>query len=292
LPWPKDAATPIPAKYDSNLKWLFKLINDLRNTTVHPVDHELMLDRRLHKRLFFILNKIYDGSLRTVKTRFDLETSTIEPLLRCDRKGRAKTPDNFSFALCTDPKNLKDDAALGQSQVLHDFGHVLLCSLFLDKSQSAELISYFWQAGCATGCTDLQKTIIKELISVYRIRLPIQRLKSDDTPTAVTLDTLSELSRCPRELLETLSPKDQKRFRGNLTSMSASDTEGDEPSYLFARGHQERFIPLMMHFLDFDPDSKLRFAIDFGQFYYNVRLNLPTALPMHNPGFAAWGIKS
>lgn len=269
---PKDVATPIPAKYDSNLKWLFKLINDLRNTTVHPVDHELMLDRRLHKRLFFILNKIYDGSLRTVKTRFDLETSAIEPLLRCDRKGRAKTPDCFSFALCTDPKNLKDDAALRQSQVLHDFGHVLLCSLFLDKSQSAELISYFWRAGCAIGCTDLQKTIIKELISVYRIRLPIQRLKSDDTPTAVTLDTLSELSRCPRELLETLSPKDQKRFRGNLTSMSASDTEDDEPSYLFARGHQDRFIPLMMHFLDFDPDSKLRFAIDFGQFYYNVRL--------------------
>lgn len=57
--------------------------------------------------------------------------------------------------------------------------------------------------------------------------------------------------------------------------MSARDNgeNGDnDPSYLFARGHQDRFIPLMMHFLDFDPDSKLRFAIDFGQFYYNVRL--------------------
>ena len=112
------------------------------------------------------------------------------------------------------------------------------------------------------------------MIAVYRVRLPIQRLKSDDTSTAVTLDTLSELSRCPRALLDALSPEDQARFRGDAGSDSEdeADAEISESTYLFARSRQDRFIPLMMRFFDFNPANKLRFAVDLGQFYYNVRL--------------------
>ena len=270
----EDSEAPTPEKYDKRFKWVFKLVKDLRNTMVHPTNAELMLTDEQHKNIFHSLKPIYDASLGSVKTRFELDTKIITPLLRCNKKGKSKPVHEFCFTPCLDP-NKNNTNELKQSHVIYDFGHVLFCALFLDKSQSAELMSYFWQAGYDKKWNVQQQNIIKELVSIYRIRLPIQRLQSDNTETSVTLDTLSELSRCPRKLLDTLSPADQQRFRGGSSLLKANQiTEdlGDEPAYLYARGHEDRFIPLIMRFFDFDPNNKLRFAIDLGQFYYNVRL--------------------
>jgi hypothetical protein len=272
----QDNATPLPHYYESHLTWMLELVNGLRNTMAHPVDKEITIAYAIHKKLYFALSKLYDSSFHTVKTRFSHETNAMQPFQRCGRDGKPKPAKQFAFALCTDPLDLSESSDLPQSKVLHDFGHILFCSLFLEKSQSAELINYFWQTqqGSKWGDT-VQRTIIREMIAVYRVRLPIQRLKSDDTSTAVTLDTLSELSRCPRALLDALSPDDQARFRGdasNNDNADEADADTSENTYLFARSRQERFIPLMMRFFDFNPANKLRFAVDLGQFYYNVRL--------------------
>ncbi len=271
----QDNATPLPHYYESHLTWMLELVNGLRNTMVHPTDKEATIAYATHKKLYFALSKLYDSSFHTVKDRFTHETSIMQPFLRCGRDGKPKLAKQFAFALCTDPLDLPETSDLPQSKVLHDFGHILFCSLFLEKSQSAELINYFWQTQQGSKWSDtVQRTIIREMIAVYRVRLPIQRLKSDDTSTAVTLDTLSELSRCPRALLDALSPEDQARFRGDAGSDSEdeADAEISESTYLFARSRQDRFIPLMMRFFDFNPANKLRFAVDLGQFYYNVRL--------------------
>lgn len=282
----KGPATPEPKFYASALNWLFPLINDLRNTMVHPAEQDAEIDYRLHRKLFFALNPIYNSALNTVKTRFSLDGKVVEPLRPRGNKGKIKAIQHFSLALCIPPRQAKNKEAeeqlykfppQKQSQVLHDFGRVLLCSLFLDKTQSAELVSYFWRTEAGSTWTEQQKRIIKEVLNVHRIRLPLQRLQTDDTTTAVTLNCLTELSRCPSLLFESLSPLDQERFRVGTslteTDEDSADEEGeDDPTGLLRRGRQDRFLPLLLHFFDFEPDCHLHFAIDLGQFYYNVRL--------------------
>lgn len=271
----QDNATPLPQYYESHLGWMLELVNNLRNTMVHPADKETTIPYAAHKKLYLALNKIYKSSFHTLKTRFGHTTETMRPFELYKKGGILKSPAEFSFALCINPLKLDKSSNLPQSQVLHDFGHILFCSLFLEKSQSAELVSYFWQTRHGNTWVDTQqRSIIREMATVYRVHLPVQRLKSDDTTTAVTLDTLSELSRCPRTLLEVLSPDDQNRFRGESGNDSETTDENEESagSWLFARSRQDRFIPLMMRFFDFNPQNKIRFAVDLGQFYYNVRL--------------------
>ena len=260
---------PSPANYNTILNFLFELINDLRNTMAHPEDEEAIIDFVDQRRLSIGLTKIYGSSRRIIKQRFNYDSKSLTPILLHNPKGRLKVANNFSFALCTDSKNNKEKLSKKQSQVINDFGHVLLCSLFLDKSQSADLINQFWQAGHAGNWSTKQQSMMKELVSVYRVWLPIQRLQASDTSTAVTIDTLSELSRCPRKLLDMLSAADKERFR---TGEPESTDDDNENSFLMMRGHHNRFVPLMMRFLDMDSSNKLRFAIDLGQYYFNVRL--------------------
>lgn len=269
----QEQATPLPRYYEERLIWLFSLVNDLRNTFVHPTDGECEIPRLVHRRLYFLLSRVYDASFHVLKTRFSYSTEAMRPFMRCDQKGKPKRANQFLFALASDPINLTDQTKTPQLQVFHAFGQVLFCSLFLEKSQSAELISHFWefvpeklQAAWSTE----QRKLIRELITIYRLRLPLQRLQSTDSTVAITLDSLAELSRCPLPLFETLSPEDQARFR--FEAETTSDAEEAGSSVLFARSRDERFPSLMMRFLDFDPTNRLRFAVDLGQLHYHVRL--------------------
>lgn len=45
-----------------------------------------------------------------------------------------------------------------------------------------------------------------------------------------------------------------------------------EEPILFVRGHEDRFISLIMRYFDLDKSNQLRFAINLGRFYHNVRL--------------------
>ena len=274
---PKDKLTPLPHYYESNMSWMLELINQLRNTMVHPVDNELEISYAVHKKLYFALSKVYDSSFHTVKNRFIIPTEQISPFKRCDSEGKPKKYQDFSLALCKDPKGVEEASVLPQSRIFHDFGHILFCSLFLEKKQSAELINHFWDTPHGVEWHDTEhRTIIREMASIFRVRMPLQRLRSDDTSTAVTLDTLSELARCPRILLDRISSEDQERFRGTPGNGSHENDTSSDTTFLFARSKSDRFVSLMMRSLDFDPNNKLRFAVDLGQYYHNVRLKPAT----------------
>jgi hypothetical protein len=135
-----------------------------------------------------------------------LETDLKQPMLRMDQprgvkrdqpkpKPQPKPKDTFNLAICCDPAALADKPPASVRQVVHDFGLVLLCALFLEKGQSAELIEHFWTTGNGNAWDAERRAMIKEFIAVYRVRLPLARLRSDESPQAIALDTLSELSR-------------------------------------------------------------------------------------------------
>ena len=259
-----------PADFENRLHWLFRLVHDLRNTLVHPTEGVAVVPREIHKYLFLDLGKVYDASLNTVASRFGLDAKIKQPLLRKGKKGELRPFSEFSLALCTDPKEREKRAPIEAEHMLHDFGHVLLCALFLEKSQSAELISYFWQAGYAAHWNARQQALVRELIAVYRIRLPMQRLRFDESVSAIAINTLSELSRCPELLFDTLDEEDRKHFRiGASLNAPKPDAkvgpELDAPdvSYLMVR-RRDYFVPLMMRMLDLDPKTRLRFAVDLG----------------------------
>lgn len=284
----KENLLPLPAYYEAHLSWMLSLIRDLRNTTTHPTEPEETISFTTHRRFYHALRKIYESSFHTVKSRFGHTTATMEPFKRSGADGKVKILSEFSLCLCADPRERLDkDNELPQSQVIYDFGHVLFCALFLEKNQSAELINKFWDTAEGSKWSVEERTIIREMISVFRVRLPLQRLKSDDTPATVTMDTLSELSRCPRPLLDMLSPEDKNLFRGEPGAGVDEDGEpvvlDAENTYLFARSHDDRFVRLMMRFFDFNRNNRIRFAIDLGQFYYNVRLKPAHHFADHRP---------
>ena len=273
---------PSPANYNHILDFLFQLIQDLRNSMVHPMDEESVISFKNQRRLSIGLTKVYASARITVKQRLDVDTKTIDKILLHQGKKGFKPVQRFSFAICKDPKANQQEISHYHSEVLHDFGYVLLCSLFLDKHQSATLIAKFWEAGHSKFWdTDYQR-MIKEMISVYRIWLPLRQIKTDDDKSAVTVDTLTELSSCPRQLVDRLSFDDKEKFRTG--EPQAGDNPHNDDSFLMLRGRNNRFVPLMMRYFDFDPSNKLRFAIDLGHYYYNVRFKSGALFPADGQG--------
>ncbi len=264
-----------PKDYHITLSWMFELVHELRNAKTHAVEKDFVLTERQHKRLFHALKTIYDAALGTVKLRFQYDEKIIKPLRLYDRNGNTKKSPQFPLALCGYWNEKKYRNNRREPDVLYDFGHVLFCSLFLDRTQSAELLSYYWQAGYENRLHPGQQKIIHELVGIYRTRPPLRRLRSDISPEAVTMDTVSYLSRCPRILFDSLCKKDQEKFRVVPMTDPAAGGLDSPTTFLYDRG-RSRFTELLLHFFDFntapDTDSRLRFAVDLGQLYYNVRI--------------------
>ena len=314
-----ESATPLV--YQTKMLWAIEQINTFRNAMVHPTLVDITpVDLGLHKNNYFDLYTIYDAALDTVKERFGIpETEEVsldnpqgsakkdkliikpiikplrswDPIQKKERVGKKtrkfsvrKSLKQFSLAITLDPKE-SNTKKVTTSNLLYDFGHVLFCSLFLDRHQSAELLNYFWASKHGTQWSSQQRDIIHEVVGIYRIYPPVKRLKSDHSETALTLDSLSELSRCPRRLFDVISEEDQKKFRIPISQVASDDDvstiDNSTPlTTLYARSNEDRFIPLMMRYLDFDKQCKLRFAIDLGQLYYNVRLKPPASFTDHH----------
>jgi hypothetical protein len=279
-----------PADFEHRLRALFRLVHELRNTFMHPNEAPVEIGIRELRHLFFNLGKVYDGALNEVERRFELPAAAKQGLLRKGNGGKLRRLDDaFSLAICQAPAAMEErlgaDARVEATDALHDFGLVLLCALFLDKRQSADLIAEFWAAGWrvpydrrppSAQQSATTTAMAKELIAVYRARPPVRRLRSDESAAAITLDALSELSRCPRELFDALPPAQKQRFRSGSSPANPdgpADREADDPDVAFLMTRKrDRFVPLMLRLLDLESESRLRFAIDLGQYFFHVCL--------------------
>lgn len=152
---------------------------------------------------------------------------------------------------------------------LTDMGRFLLICLFLTKKYVKEFgdKADFWGMKLPTDKRPSEKgmAIMRETACVYRIRLPKERLQSEKDQSAVGLDMLNELKKCPKELFETLSVTDQDKFRVEVNDNS----EGEETSVLMLRSF-DRFPTLALRYLDtmrmFD---RIRFQVQLGNYRYD-----------------------
>lgn len=280
--------------YQAAFAWLFKRLSEARNAFVHPSETATMLSTEDASKLLRLLGAIYDDAYRTIKTRFAKDDAALNSLNRYKNVRGGGRKDNFVFDIANPDPQARTERPI--TETLSGTGWVLLSSLFLSKTQSAELVKYLLKSlQDKLRLDDVCQSLFYELIAVYRLRLPWTRLDAQDTQTTVVLDVISELARCPRDLFDTLSPEDQEKFRSELDTSALQDeqmqagevVDEQTQTVLRLRSHQDRFIPLMMRLLDFDPtwssssvnhNQRLCFAVDLGSYMHNVRIKPAQAL--------------
>lgn len=103
---------------------------------------------------------------------------------------------------------------------LSDVGLVYLLCLFLDKSTAFELME---EVGFTDQCTFTQNNagesldILMELMCMNRIRMVKSKLDSEMSETALALDMLNELRKCPKQLYNVFSKEARAEFKDDTT---------------------------------------------------------------------------
>ena len=238
------------------------VLRELRNIYSHyhfcPNDNQVRKYKTNIGFVFELMDILYEGAQREVKTRFGFS----EDKMQCARKYeqnrdrslrdkfgkpvRIVPKKNFKYALCS----LKE-----AEKTITPFGLVFLASLFLEKKY-AKILSD------KTHCIRYaDQEVLCELISVYRIRLHIQKISVTKQTDALALDIINELQRCPKQLFEMIPSVEQQQFRIKQDSPQS-------PEVLMIR-HQDRFAHLLLKYID---DTKLfdriRFQVSLGRYFF------------------------
>lgn len=200
-----------------------------------------------------VIKATYVKSIDTVKERFNLSDEELEFSNCKTKEGQRK--ENFRYYL-TDKSN----------RHLTQFGLIMLTSLFLEKQYSkilidkSHLIPSTQSFGKVPTATPEQK-YVPEIVAVYRIRVHTEKLHVVDNADALAFDMLTELRRCPIELYDHLTPKEQKAFR-----IKNEDNNDDEVLLL---RHRDRFATLAMKYIDYGRlFQRVRFQVSLGNYFF------------------------
>ena len=219
------------------------------------------------------LNYMMTVSLRVVKDRFSLETVDLDFYNKNRYSMVNRKPQlNVGFA----------HAVRTEDYRLTLMGVVLLCCQFIEKQYATmffdaldkhsrysrfysiaekiptkkvadrNYVSIF-KGEEAERQVQKQRMVLREAYSVYRVRIPKERLDSTRGDMALALDMLNELGKCPDVLFEHLSPEDRESFKGE---------EG-----VLMRRNGDRFPQLALKWLDENRKfNNLRFHVTFGKY--------------------------
>lgn len=94
----------------------------------------------------------------------------------------------------------------------------------------------------------VENEIMFNIFCAHRIRLPKGRIESTATDSALGLDMLNELQKCPYELFETLSRVDKKQFQVKRGDNGVTPAPDDDIN-LFRR-YGDRFPQLALRYID------------------------------------------
>ena len=219
------------------------------------------------------LNYMMTVSVRVVKERFSLETIDLEFYNRNRYQrvnGKPKLNVGFAHAIRTEDYRLTL------------MGVVLLCCQFVEKqyatmffdaldkhSKYARFYSIaamipskkvgdrtyvpLYKGEAAESQIQKQRMALREFYSVFRVRIPKERLDSTRGDMALALDMMNELGKCPDVLFEHLSPEDRESFKGEEGALM--------------RRSGDRFPQLALRWLDENRKfNNLRFHVTFGKY--------------------------
>ncbi|MDR2441590.1 MAG: type VI-B CRISPR-associated RNA-guided ribonuclease Cas13b [Planctomycetaceae bacterium] len=234
-----------------------KLIFNKRNEYTH-INHEPVLLKFGNNNIdndnnLFDLERLIEFNRRTVKERFYGEMNNREidkflaPLTPKIVKNK-KSEFNPDY-LCKHGffNKGKDDFSL--------VGLAFFIAQFLEPKYIAQMVQ-------GLRLPKEYEQLFIRVFSITHIILPRTRLVTDSelTPQTVGMDVFNELHKCPNELFNMLSPKDQKAFRFT--------NEETQTENLMKRFDKNRAITLMLRYLDVQEKfDSLRFHIHTGAFF-------------------------
>lgn len=294
-----------PAMYYEIMETILPLINLLRNKYTHhklfdprldnsgKITDKKMLEKcRLLARL---IDYSATGARRIVKERFSVGNVAAQGSknVPADADAFVLKPEDFNF-LEGQIRYFKTSNSNGERimQERRDFkyrtrhdetgisnmGIFMLICLMLNKKYASEFADKtdFFGTQQSKNPQRLKKeiAIMREIISVYRIRLPKERLESSQDASALGLDMLNELKKCPRELFDTLDAAHQERFRvkaekdDNEDADAGNNEDADNDKVLMLRS-RDRFADFALRYIDrlrlFDD---IRFQVRLGYYRY------------------------
>lgn len=153
---------------------------------------------------------------------------------------------------------------------LSDFGMVFFCTLFLEKNQARlmqEELALF-ENGPYDGSRpddDKKNSILREMFSIYRIRLPRgRRLDPGDDDTLLAMDMLNELRKCPMELYDVLGRAGRRYFEDEIKHPNEKTPE------VFKRLRStDRFPFLALRYIDATRClDGIRFHVQLGKYRF------------------------
>lgn len=280
-----------PLKYYAILENMFRLLNALRNEYTHanPEKVSMAQKRKLHENVVRYAYNCLDGGRRVVKQRFgnfdlpsdkDAYAFLTDTRVRYNKelipdkfkivkiKGKEKKVQESKFVEKKDfPYRMKDS-----NDILSDVGILLFVCLFLHK----KYISMFMDKvkPYRKGVDEIEKKVLFETFSIYRIRLPKERYDSERPDYALGLDMLNELQKCPKELYETFAEKDKAKFRVPIKSTSEDVVTDDgvivENGEVLQIRVQDRFPTMALRYIDqAQVFPKIRFLVSLGHYRYS-----------------------
>ena len=280
-----------PLKYYAILENMFRLLNALRNEYTHanPEKVSMAQKRKLHENVVRYAYNCLDGGRRVVKQRFgnfdlpsdeDAYAFLTDTRVRYNKelipdkfkivkiKGKEKKVQESKFVEKKDfPYRMKDS-----NDILSDVGILLFVCLFLHK----KYISMFMDKvkPYRKGADEIEKKVLFETFSIYRLRLPKERYDSERPDYALGLDMLNELQKCPKELYETFNDTDKAKFRVPIKSTSEDVVMDDgvivENGEVLQIRVQDRFPTMALRYIDqTQMFPKIRFQVSLGHYRYS-----------------------
>jgi hypothetical protein len=241
-----------------------ELLYEKRNEYTHAIHDKKSFSDNDRKKLSDV-DRLIGFNRRTIKERFykttdnkisDQLLSPLTPKIVVKKDAQ----DNPDY-LCTQGFFNKDKMDFSPA------GLAFFVAQFLEPKYISELVQGVFPKGQVCSRTnkviddDVQQLLIRAF-SVTHIILPRTRLMTNNelSPQTVGMDILNELHKCPDELFDMLSPKQQEEFR--------HVDENTQTDNLRKRFGKNRAETLMLRYLDVKRKfANLRFHICTGTFF-------------------------
>lgn len=259
-----------PEDLEKILKNILSVINYQRNYFTHADHYDSEEDQQKEKNkeiaLYKPLETAFMGSKREVKSIFCYSNEDLLFVDKEERMKRIKKLDKDGnvikdqrgkeqFIFVEQPDwyfrlfdTIEDKTThMPKPEKLTTAGLVFLLCKLLHKKNATQLIQ---QTGLLrkSPFSKNENEIMFNIFCAHNIRLPKGRLESSANSSALGLDMLNELQKCPAELFETLNPEDRKQFQLKRSDSDAVP-DADDDINIFRR-NGDRFTNLALKYID------------------------------------------
>ncbi len=257
----------------------------IRNKYTHycPYDSkgEKKRQMELMKKMGENLKYLFENSSKVFRANEDLKQEEYEVLSRIRiRKGQKFVHNpKYEASMTSDTKGMSDVAII-----------YFLC-LFLEKGDAFKLmqeVGFTSQISFRGEHAEEQLLFLQEMMCMNRIRMIKTKLDSEMSDTALALDMISELRKCPKPLFQVFGKDGRKEFKDDATvnweeqnhreAVLTEDLEQEEetaetidkntPRSTFVRW-EDRFPLMAMRYIDLSGMFEdIRFQLRLGKYRF------------------------